>query len=405
MNWLYLASLAVALVYFAASAKAFTSGLTPAKEDNGGIKSNGDAFSNFLCGNNFEKCYGKKLSSAVYARDNKLYKMEVYDLRFPETTLEDIVNEEKNLKSTLNQLEEKLGDKSATAEIYRTELELRTQGLEHKMNENSMNLKSDFAKNMDQLKTSLRSALKTKLNQILQKNDNPSHVDVYADLPTTCAEAFDKYETTESGVYTLYLPHTELAPFTVYCLADPDGGPAWTVVQRRTDGTEDFYLDWDNYVAGFGDKENEFFIGLDKLHALTNAQPNELWIQMEDFEDEQRFAKYTDFGIGDHNVNYKLNKLDGFTGDAGDSLSVQKGREFSTRDRDNDNDPTKSCAVTYTGAWWYNRCHDSNLNGRYLDGEYDYDDDAQGIDWYTWHGHQYSLKYVHMAIRPKFALR
>lgn len=207
---------------------------------------------------------------------------------------------------------------------------------------------------MSQMKSTLLNTLKTKLKRM----DRRIRKDPNADLPASCDEAFDMYQTTESSIYKLYLPDNELTPFEVYCLADPQGGPAWTVVQRRLDGSEDFYRDWNDYVAGFGDQQGEFFIGLDKLYALTNDQPNELWIQLEDFEGEQRFARYTDFAIGDLDENYALNKLGGFNGNAGDSLVEQKGSQFSTIDRDNDNDPTKSCAITYNGAWWYNRCHD-----------------------------------------------
>ena len=43
----------------------------------------------------------------------------------------------------------------------------------------------------------------------------------------------------------------------------------------------------------------------------------------------------------------------------------------------------------------------SNLNGLYLYGNYYSSLFNKGITWYTWTGYYYSLKYVHMAIRPK----
>lgn len=41
----------------------------------------------------------------------------------------------------------------------------------------------------------------------------------------------------------------------------------------------------------------------------------------------------------------------------------------------------------------------SNLNGLYLKGFTE--SYADGIVWASWRGFNYSLKYVHMAIRPK----
>ena len=83
---------------------------------------------------------------------------------------------------------------------------------------------------------------------------------------------------------------------------------------------------------------------------------------------------------------------------SGDSLNQHNGVGFSTKDKDYDLD-SGSCAVEYHGAWWYIGCHYSNLNGKYLSGpQTSY---ADGVNWYTWRGHYYSLKTTQMKLRRK----
>ena len=72
--------------------------------------------------------------------------------------------------------------------------------------------------------------------------------------------------------------------------------------------------------------------------------------------------------------------------------------EFSTYDEDRDNDDGNNCAVTYKGAWWYNACHYSNLNGAYLNGSHT--TYAVGVNWQGWRGYYYSLPFTEMKIRP-----
>ena len=161
--------------------------------------------------------------------------------------------------------------------------------------------------------------------------------------------------------------------------------------QRRMDGTQNFYLYWSDYVRGFGELNREFWLGLSQLERLTKAS-SELRVDLEDFDNSARFAKYRTFKVGDSASNYTLAVM-GYSGTAGDSLSVHNNRKFSTRDRDNGS----RCAQAYKGAWWYYGCHRSNLNGRYLSGTHS--SFADGVNWYHFRQYSYSLKVSEMKLR------
>ena len=81
---------------------------------------------------------------------------------------------------------------------------------------------------------------------------------------------------------------------------------------------------------------------------------------------------------------------------SGDSLKLHNGRPFTTKDRDNDNF-SDNCAIWGVGAWWYQSCSSSNLNGEYLKGTYS--DTYKGIHWSTWKGHTTSMKMTTMMMR------
>ena len=72
---------------------------------------------------------------------------------------------------------------------------------------------------------------------------------------------------------------------------------------------------------------------------------------------------------------------------------------FSTNDQDNDPDSSCHCSQLYKGAWWYQNCHSSNLNGLYLNGSQV--SFADGVNWLSFRGYHYSLKRTEMKVRTK----
>ncbi|XP_064551853.1 ficolin-2 [Drosophila montana] len=210
--------------------------------------------------------------------------------------------------------------------------------------------------------------------------------------PASCKEAKAK----KNGIYKIQLKGEE--PFNVYCDATM-AGTGWLVIQRRVDANINFFRNWSAYQQGFGDLDGSFFIGLNKLNALTASQPHELYVYLEDFHGQSRYANYSAFAIGNEANLYGLNTLGIYSGNAGDALRYHQNMKFSTFDRDNDNS-TINCAAQYSGAWWYKSCMYSNLNGEYLGGEYGQDLMGRGDCWEQWQGVNYAYKRVQMMIRP-----
>lgn len=160
-----------------------------------------------------------------------------------------------------------------------------------------------------------------------------------------------------SGVYMIMPDGDFREPMRVYCNQSyADGG--WTVVQRRFNGTVNFYREYQEYVRGFGKLDGgEFWLGLERIHRLTYSAPHELVVVLEDWTGESRYAWYENFEIAGEFENFKVTKLDGYNGDAGDSLNYTLNAAFSTFDQDHDTNEQNNCAVKYHGAWWYKACH------------------------------------------------
>uniref|UniRef100_A0A674K7P3 Tenascin C n=1 Tax=Terrapene triunguis TaxID=2587831 RepID=A0A674K7P3_9SAUR len=231
----------------------------------------------------------------------------------------------------------------------------------------------------------LNRALKSKIIQTIFTT-----IGLLYPYPKDCSQALLNGESA-SGLYTIYSNGNKSQPMEVYCDMISDGG-GWIVFLRRHNGNEDFYRNWRTYAAGFGDPKDEFWIGLENLHKITSQGQYELRVDLRD-RGETAYALYDRFSVGDSKTRYRL-KVDGYSGTAGDSMTYHNGRSFSTFDKDNDAAIT-NCALSYKGAFWYKNCHRVNLMGRYGDNSH-----SQGINWFHWKGHEYSIQFAEMKLRP-----
>ncbi|KAM4655084.1 LOW QUALITY PROTEIN: tenascin-N [Amazona ochrocephala] len=194
-------------------------------------------------------------------------------------------------------------------------------------------------------------------------------------------------------MYTIYLNGDGSRPMQVYCDMTTDGG-GWIVFQRRSTGEVDFYQRWKNYVEGFGGPAGEFWLGLDKLHNLTSSSPlrYELCVDLRTAS-KSVYAVYDFFQVASSRDRYRLS-VGNYRGNAGDAMTYHNGWKFTTWDRDNE--ALGNCALTHHGAWWYKNCHLANLNGKYGESKH-----SEGVNWEPWKGHEFSIPFTEMKIRPQ----
>jgi len=206
---------------------------------------------------------------------------------------------------------------------------------------------------------------------------------------TSCFSIYNNNPSAVSGVYTVQI-NAGMAPNPVYCnMVAGDGG--WTVIQRRKAGSENFNRPWADYAKGFGSLTGEFWLGNDLVSNMSASNSYSLRITLGDWSGVTKTAQYYTFSIASAYDMYRLG-VAVYSGNAGDSLSYQNGMQFSTYDQDHDLSPA-NCAVDTHGGWWHNQCQKSNLNGKYNSTAW-----GEGVDWESWHGHGYSLKFTEMSI-------
>ncbi|XP_017007118.2 microfibril-associated glycoprotein 4-like [Drosophila takahashii] len=248
--------------------------------------------------------------------------------------------------------------------------------------------------NLELLKSKMAAVREEQKRQtdILERLDKRLDTCTPNSYPESCANS-------SKNKLEIRVPEYSEDPFEVSCDQESHGG-GWTVVMRRNDGSQNFLRKWWDYKPGFGNLDNEFFMGLNKLHAITASEQHELLVLLEDYGEDHRYQMFDNFRIGPEANNYTLESLGSSYGTAGDSLAYHLGSQFSTTDNNNDSATTTNCAAFCMGAWWYRSCNKGHLFGVYGENK-----SWKGIYWPTFgsdYGDDYHpMKRAAMMIRPK----
>ncbi|XP_050513137.1 angiopoietin-related protein 7-like [Diabrotica virgifera virgifera] len=310
---------------------------------------------------------------------DKLNSLQEYENTLKNT----LVNSLKDYENTLKNVSDKLNSLQEYENTLKNTLVNSLKEYENTLKNTLVNSLQEYENTLKPVFDKLNSlqehenTLKNLLNQckyLVGKSQIPlcrlNPVQIFSEAehayPTSCKEIL-KSGKNKSDVYIIK-PKTSTKPFAVLCDMETKGG-GWTHIQKRFDGSQDFYLPWRDYKFGFGDLRGEFWIGLENIHHMTAFETSELLVELTDTDKNNYYAQYTSFSIGNEKDGYVLDNIGQYSGNAGDSLlQYHLNSKFSTLDVDLDGND-KKCAQLSEGAWWYKAtddCHWSNLNGKFM---------------------------------------
>ncbi|KAI8747779.1 BgiBFREP12.9 [Biomphalaria glabrata] len=292
------------------------------------------------------------------------------DLRTNKQSLQSVTDEENTNKENINQLKEDLKSNKQKIQNITQEVNANRQNIIN-LNNTSQQSLSKLEADLETQLTNLSTAL-TQINEKIEKGP-----------PMSCRE-INSFQ--ERVIVTL------TSGLKVMCDTKTDGG-GWIIFQRRINGKVDFYRGWKEYRDGFGDYNiGEFYLGNENIFKLTSTGQYDLRIDLE-YNNKKYFAQYENFKVLSETEKYKL-KIENYSGNAGNSLSYHNNMFFSTFDRDNDVNSDLNCANFSLGAWWYENCLYSNLNGQWGSTSF-----HKGMNWNHLTGYYNSVSFSEMKIR------
>ena len=116
-----------------------------------------------------------------------------------------------------------------------------------------------------------------------------------------------------------------------------------------------FNRSWVQYKNEFGSPSTYYWIGLERLHQVSQRNCTILFNIQLRIDGTWRYAKYSRFSVTNSSRNYTL-AIDGYSGTIGDAMKLNNGRQFSTYDVDNGppwSDCNCSCVAKWGGGFWF----------------------------------------------------
>lgn len=132
----------------------------------------------------------------------------------------------------------------------------------------------------------------------------------------------------------------------------------WTVLFKRSlNSKTEFQLPMESYKIGFGDLNDDHWVGLDNMNLLTRDKERELMIIV-----NSTSFRYKNFKVLNEYYHYKFvveDEIDKFID--GSSMLRLNNSLFSTPDVDFDLAVNSSCSAGWKAGWWFTDCFDHSL--------------------------------------------
>jgi len=161
----------------------------------------------------------------------------------------------------------------------------------------------------------------------------------------------------------------------------------WILIQKHNFKDKNAFKNkrWEDYKHEFGDRVNEFWLGLKKMHDLTKDGKWKLKISItydRDFPSSLQgkigVGIWDNFSVASEEDLFKLDiesLIEKENMGSNDLMALSDGAKFSTIDNKNNEPGSRDCAKRYGGGWWFRDCSDlcgncqiSKIEFLYIDG-------------------------------------